>query len=100
MCGLCGDYDGSPANDFAKPDGTMATSVNDFGNSWKTEKDEDDLWVCMLFLLLLRQAWNIMRQAPDGLWRKICKKKFYASYSILNKSMLFDISYLLLVTYY
>lgn len=43
MCGLCGDYDGSPANDFAKPDGTMATSVNDFGNSWKTEKDEDDL---------------------------------------------------------
>ena len=43
MCGLCGDYNGSPANDFTKPDGTMATSVNDFGNSWQTKEDEDDL---------------------------------------------------------
>lgn len=43
MCGLCGDYNGSPGNDFTKPDGTLATNVNDFGNSWQTEEDEDDM---------------------------------------------------------
>lgn len=43
MCGLCGDYNGKPDNDFTKPDGSVTTNVNDFGNSWKTEEDEDDL---------------------------------------------------------
>ncbi|KAJ0055940.1 hypothetical protein NL108_016698 [Boleophthalmus pectinirostris] len=41
MCGLCGDYDGNPNNDFTKPDGSLTPSVNDFGNSWQTDKDED-----------------------------------------------------------
>ncbi|XP_054457047.1 zonadhesin, like [Anoplopoma fimbria] len=42
MCGLCGDYDGNPGNDFTKPDGALVGNVNDFGNSWQTEEDEDD----------------------------------------------------------
>ncbi|XP_029382830.1 zonadhesin, like [Echeneis naucrates] len=42
MCGLCGDYDGNPNNDYTKPDGTLVANVNDFANSWKTEEDEDD----------------------------------------------------------
>ncbi|KAK5876154.1 hypothetical protein CesoFtcFv8_027151 [Champsocephalus esox] len=42
MCGLCGDYDGKPGNDFTKPDGVLVGNVNDFGNSWQTEEDEDD----------------------------------------------------------
>uniref|UniRef100_UPI000D3015B3 IgGFc-binding protein-like n=1 Tax=Maylandia zebra TaxID=106582 RepID=UPI000D3015B3 len=42
MCGLCGDYDGNPDNDFTKPDGTVAGNSNDFGNSWQTKDDEDD----------------------------------------------------------
>ncbi|XP_061566690.1 zonadhesin, like [Cololabis saira] len=42
MCGLCGDYDGNPNNDFAKPDGSLAGNGNDFGNSWQTDEDEDD----------------------------------------------------------
>uniref|UniRef100_A0AAQ5X438 Zonadhesin, like n=2 Tax=Amphiprion ocellaris TaxID=80972 RepID=A0AAQ5X438_AMPOC len=42
MCGLCGDYDGNPGNDFTKPDGTLVGNVNDFGNSWQTDEDEDD----------------------------------------------------------
>lgn len=42
MCGLCGDYDGNPNNDFTKPDGSLVGNVNDFGNSWQTEEDEDD----------------------------------------------------------
>lgn len=41
-CGLCGDYNGAPQNDFTKPDGTLVTNVNDFANSWQTEDDEDD----------------------------------------------------------
>ncbi|KAK6323422.1 hypothetical protein J4Q44_G00057610 [Coregonus suidteri] len=41
MCGLCGDYDGNPNNDFTKPDGSQVTSSKDFGNSWQTEDDED-----------------------------------------------------------
>ncbi|XP_051800201.1 zonadhesin, like [Acanthochromis polyacanthus] len=42
MCGLCGDYDENPDNDFTKPDGTLVGNVNDFGNSWQTDEDEDD----------------------------------------------------------
>lgn len=42
LCGLCGDYDGNPNNDFTRPDGSLVTNVNDFGNSWQTEEDEDD----------------------------------------------------------
>ncbi|KAM4612410.1 zonadhesin, like [Polymixia lowei] len=42
MCGLCGDYNGNPNNDFTKPDGSLVGNTNDFGNSWQTVKDEDD----------------------------------------------------------
>ncbi|KAI5609967.1 zonadhesin isoform X2 [Silurus asotus] len=41
MCGLCGDYNGKPINDFTKPDGSLAGSSDQFGNSWQTDKDED-----------------------------------------------------------
>ncbi|KAM9314092.1 zonadhesin, like [Pholidichthys leucotaenia] len=43
MCGLCGDYDGNADNDFTRPDGSLVDNVNDFGNSWQTEDDEDDV---------------------------------------------------------
>ncbi|KAM3842689.1 LOW QUALITY PROTEIN: zonadhesin, like [Diretmus argenteus] len=42
MCGLCGDYDGDRDNDFTKPDGALVENINDFGDSWQTEEDEDD----------------------------------------------------------
>ncbi|KAJ8338240.1 hypothetical protein SKAU_G00372060 [Synaphobranchus kaupii] len=42
MCGLCGDYDGNPDNDFTKPNGSLAGNADQFGNSWQTEDDEDD----------------------------------------------------------
>ncbi|KAM4568117.1 IgGFc-binding protein [Fundulus diaphanus] len=34
-CGLCGNFNGSPADDFATPSGTQASGVVDFGSSWK-----------------------------------------------------------------
>ncbi|XP_028851976.1 zonadhesin, like [Denticeps clupeoides] len=42
MCGLCGDYDGIPGNDFIMPDGSQAGSSDQFANSWQTEEDEDE----------------------------------------------------------
>uniref|UniRef100_A0A8C1BNT6 Zonadhesin, like n=1 Tax=Cyprinus carpio carpio TaxID=630221 RepID=A0A8C1BNT6_CYPCA len=41
MCGLCGDYDGNPNNDYTKPDGSQTDSSNQFGDSWQTDEDED-----------------------------------------------------------
>uniref|UniRef100_A0A673K3U4 VWFD domain-containing protein n=1 Tax=Sinocyclocheilus rhinocerous TaxID=307959 RepID=A0A673K3U4_9TELE len=34
MCGLCGNYNGNPADDFLLPNGTQSTSVNAFGQAW------------------------------------------------------------------
>uniref|UniRef100_A0A672PR82 Zonadhesin, like n=1 Tax=Sinocyclocheilus grahami TaxID=75366 RepID=A0A672PR82_SINGR len=41
MCGLCGDYDGNPNNDFTKPDGSQTDNSSQFGDSWQTDEDED-----------------------------------------------------------
>ncbi|XP_051017994.1 IgGFc-binding protein-like [Acomys russatus] len=35
MCGLCGDYNGDPKNDFRKYDGSQAASPKDLGDSWE-----------------------------------------------------------------
>ncbi|XP_010612839.1 IgGFc-binding protein [Fukomys damarensis] len=35
MCGLCGDYNGNPKDDFQKPNGSLAANANEFGNSWE-----------------------------------------------------------------
>ncbi|XP_055002412.1 IgGFc-binding protein [Sorex araneus] len=35
LCGLCGDYNGDPKDDFQKPNGSLASNPNDFGNSWE-----------------------------------------------------------------
>jgi len=34
LCGLLGTYNGDRTDDFQKPDGTMAVSPTEFGNSW------------------------------------------------------------------
>ncbi|XP_003505295.2 IgGFc-binding protein-like isoform X1 [Cricetulus griseus] len=35
MCGLCGDYNDDPKNDFQKSDGSQAASPTELGNSWQ-----------------------------------------------------------------
>lgn len=35
LCGLCGNYNGDPKDDFQKPDGSQAGSSNEFGSSWQ-----------------------------------------------------------------
>lgn len=37
MCGLCGDYNGDPKDDFQKPNGSQAANPNEFGNSWEEQ---------------------------------------------------------------
>ncbi|XP_023393677.1 IgGFc-binding protein [Pteropus vampyrus] len=37
LCGLCGNYNGDPKDDFRKPDGSQAGSPNEFGNSWEVK---------------------------------------------------------------
>lgn len=39
LCGLCGDYDGQPNDDFRKPDGSLTSNANDFGHSWNTDPE-------------------------------------------------------------
>ncbi|XDV31973.1 hypothetical protein PO909_002888 [Leuciscus waleckii] len=34
MCGLCGNYNGNPADDFLLPNGTQSSSVDTFGQAW------------------------------------------------------------------
>ncbi|XP_067316854.1 IgGFc-binding protein-like [Anolis sagrei] len=42
VCGLCGNYNGDPADDFQTPSGSLAPSPVEFGKSWKM-KDGDPL---------------------------------------------------------
>ena len=34
LCGLCGNYNNDNSDDFMLPDGSVSSSVNDFGSSW------------------------------------------------------------------
>ncbi|KAM8953097.1 IgGFc-binding protein-like [Pelodytes ibericus] len=43
LCGLCGTYTENILDDFLKPDGLLAHTSNEFGNSWRIR---DDDWVC------------------------------------------------------
>lgn len=36
-CGLCGNFDGIPSNDFRLPDGNITQDVNVFGRAWKVD---------------------------------------------------------------
>ena len=35
MCGLCGNYNGSPRDDLLGRHGVLLPSGQDFGNSWR-----------------------------------------------------------------
>lgn len=35
VCGLCGNFNGNPKDDFQMPNNQLTNNVNDFGKSWK-----------------------------------------------------------------
>nr|XP_014346149.1 PREDICTED: zonadhesin [Latimeria chalumnae] len=41
VCGLCGNYNGEPSDEYLMPDGALASNVTHLGNSWKSEGDDD-----------------------------------------------------------
>ncbi|KAG8143298.1 hypothetical protein E2320_000543 [Naja naja] len=45
LCGLCGNYNDDPKDDFQTPAGTIAPDANAFGKSWKVNVgDQDTCW--------------------------------------------------------
>ena len=42
LCGLCGNYNGDPNDDFQNPNGSLESSANDFGLSWVVGNSTDD----------------------------------------------------------
>ncbi|XP_060678199.1 alpha-tectorin-like [Hemiscyllium ocellatum] len=40
LCGLCGNFNGEPADDFVSPNGTALPTAAVFGNSWKISHPE------------------------------------------------------------
>lgn len=66
MCGLCGDYDGNPNNDFTKPDGSQADNSDQFGNSWQTDEDEDETSVVFPLLHFINKRQCFEKIVNDG----------------------------------
>ncbi|XP_053255665.1 IgGFc-binding protein-like [Podarcis raffonei] len=44
VCGLCGNYNGDPADDFSTPDGALAPNPIEFGKSWKVDDGDRFCW--------------------------------------------------------
>ena len=42
LCGLCGNYNDNPIDDFQTPDGMVVSSANDFGLSWTLDNTQDN----------------------------------------------------------
>nr|XP_006815683.1 PREDICTED: zonadhesin-like [Saccoglossus kowalevskii] len=42
--GMCGNCDGNPDNDYFSPDGSLAKSSKEYGNSWKTSISCPDVY--------------------------------------------------------
>ncbi|OCT71128.1 IgGFc-binding protein [Xenopus laevis] len=47
LCGLCGDFNGQSNDDFRLPSGQLTDSLEEFGESWKTNLEKSDCgFVC------------------------------------------------------
>lgn len=44
VCGLCGNYNGDPVDDFVTPSSTMAPSPVELGQSWKVKDGDPFCW--------------------------------------------------------
>ncbi|XP_067399057.1 IgGFc-binding protein-like [Emydura macquarii macquarii] len=44
VCGICGNYNGNPMDDFTTPAGALAANPVEFGKSWKVEDGDRFCW--------------------------------------------------------
>lgn len=44
ICGLCGNYNGDPKDDFTTPEGTLVSSPVEFGGSWRVDDGDRFCW--------------------------------------------------------
>lgn len=44
LCGLCGNYNENPTDDFKTPGGSLAPNAVEFGRSWKVEDGDRFCW--------------------------------------------------------
>ena len=42
LCGLCGNYNGDPSDDFKIPNGTIVSSADEFGSKWLNGTSHED----------------------------------------------------------
>ncbi|CAH2247941.1 c-binding -like [Pelobates cultripes] len=66
LCGLCGTYTGNIMDDFLKPDGLMAHTSTEFGNSWRIS---DDDWECEDYVIIPHPC----NPADEKLYEEQCK---------------------------
>ena len=55
MCGLCGNYNGSPRDDLVGRHGVLLPSGQDFGNSWRVSDNHN-----------VELGENVRQQIDDG----------------------------------
>ena len=61
LCGLCGNYNGDPNDDFQNPNGSIISSANDFGLSWVVDNDVGDS--CSGLAPLTQCSTDVMNEA-------------------------------------
>ena len=59
LCGLCGNYNGDPSDDFQTPSGVLVTSPDDFGTAWNTSQHEG----CGLLEIPIQCSSTVMTEA-------------------------------------
>lgn len=44
VCGLCGNFNGDPSDDFQTPAGTVVSNAIAFGESWSLRRESESCW--------------------------------------------------------
>ena len=60
LCGLCGNYNGNPSDDFQTANGSLLASADEFGYEWSTSRGRDG---CGLLDTLMQCSASVMAEA-------------------------------------
>ncbi|XP_069460992.1 IgGFc-binding protein-like [Ambystoma mexicanum] len=93
ICGLCGNYNGNPNDDFMTPAGELAPNPIDFGKSWKVEDGDRFCWhncngVCKTCSADLVKRYE--DQAVCGLITKLVQGPFRECHAVIDPKIYMD----------